>query len=440
MHADEAGDDVVARSAMAKVSWRLLPLIGLGYLIAYMDRSNISFASLQMNVELGFSAAVYGLGAGIFFVGYALLEVPSNLLCVRFGPRRWIARIMLTWGLISAGMMFVRTPTQFYVMRFLLGVAEAGFFPGVMLYLAAWFPTAWRGRALSRFYIAAPVGTIVMGGLAGSLLGLGGLLHLAGWQWLFLAEGLPAVALAVALLLFLPDSPDAAAWLSAQEKAWLSRTLGADVAASGASHGGFLRALTDPVVLGIGAAVALTFACSNAIIFSAPKLLVDATGWSVASVGFLIAFGGVTTTAITLFVGWHSDHRNERYLHLAAVIGFTAASAVAMALMTGPIPTVLAYLFFVTAAFSVGMVGVLILADAAHPASRAVSFAALNTIAQVGAFIGPWLWGMAADRTGSFQFGLDVVPFVLAAAIAIVMAMRHGAANAAAATVRPGGA
>ena len=149
MHANEGGDEAVARSAMAKASWQMLPLIGLGYLIAYMDRSNISFASLQMNVELGFSAGVYGLGAGIFFVGYSLLEIPSNLLCARFGPRRWIARIMLTWGLISAGMMFVRTPNQFYIMRFLLGVAEAGFFPGVMLYLSDWFPSAWRGPAVT---------------------------------------------------------------------------------------------------------------------------------------------------------------------------------------------------------------------------------------------------------------------------------------------------
>ena len=271
MHPDEARDDVVARSAMTKAAWRLLPLIGLGYLIALIDRSNISFASLQMNVELGFSAAVYGLGAGIFFVGYSLFEIPSNLLCARFGPRRWIARIMLTWGLISAGMMFVRTPAQFYIMRFLLGVAEAGFFPGVLLYLSAWFPSARRGRAVSRFYIAVPASTIGTGGLAGWLLGLGGLLQLAGWQWLFLAEGLPAVVLAVALLVLLPDSPDAAAWLSDVEEAWLSRALATDVCASRASHDGFLRALLDPVVIGIGSAAALTLACSNAIGFSAAE-------------------------------------------------------------------------------------------------------------------------------------------------------------------------
>lgn len=427
-----ADDAAIARSTMAKASWRLLPLIGLGYLIAYMDRANISFAALQMNVDLGFSASVYGLGAGIFFVGYALVEIPSNLLCARFGARRWIARIMLTWGLISVGMMFVRTANEFYVMRFALGAAEAGFFPGVMLYLAAWFPSAWRGRAFSRFYIAVPLGTALMGALAGPLLGLKGLFHLAGWQWLFLAEGLPAVVLALVLLVLLPNSPADAAWLAADERAWLNRALATDVAVSAASHSGFVGALLDPLVLGIGAAGALAFACFNAVLFSGPKLLLVATGWSVSTIGLLTAFGGATTAAAMLFIGWNCDRLGERYLHLAAIIGLSAASAAALALLSGPTATALAYLCFVTAAINVGMVAALILADAVHPAARAVSFAALNTIFQVGAFIGPWLWGIAADRTGNFRFGLDVVPFGLAAAVVIVMAMRQRAALAAA--------
>lgn len=429
MHANDAA---IARSTMAKASWRLLPLIGLGYLIAYMDRANISFAALQMNVDLGFSASVYGLGAGIFFAGYALLEIPSNLLCARFGPRRWIARIMLTWGLISAGMMFVRTANQFYIMRFALGAAEAGFFPGVMLYLAAWFPSAWRGRAVSRFYVAVPLGTALMGALAGPLLGLKGLFHLAGWQWLFLAEGLPAVVLALVLLVLLPDFPADAAWLAADERAWLNRALATDVAQSGASHSGFVGALLDPLVLGIGAAGALAFACINAVMFSAPKLLSLVTGWSVTTIGLVTAIGGATTAAAMLLIGWNSDRVRERYLHLAAMIGGAAASAAALALLNGPTATVLAYICFVTAGINVGVLASLILADAVHPAARAVSFAALNTIFQVGAFIGPWLWGIAADRTGSFRFGLSIVPFVLAAAVVIVMAMRYRAARAAA--------
>ncbi len=435
MHSDQAQDDAVARSAMAKASWRILPLIGLGYLIAYMDRANISFASLQMNADLGFSAAVYGLGAGLFFAAYSLFEIPSNLISVRVGPRRWIARIMLTWGVISAGMMFVQTPVQFYVMRFLLGVAEAGFFPGVMLYLSVWFPTAWRGRAVSRFYMASCFGVTVMGALAGGLLGLNGALGLAGWQWLFLAEGLPAVVMAAVLLVLLPDTPDKAAWLSPQEKAWVTRALAADVAASGERHKGFLGAAFHPVVLGVGVGVALAFACYNAIVFSAPKLLIEATGWSVANVGYLVGFGGLTSAAGMLLVGWRSDRRNERYLHLAGVIALATIGAAAMAWIPGPITTVLAYLCFVTGSLSVGMLAFLIPADCVHPSSRAVSFAALNTICQVGNFLGPLLWGIAADRTGDFRLGLQVAPFVLLASIAVLLFTRHGRLTAAAKAV-----
>ena len=188
-----------------------------------MDRVNIGFAALQMNRDLGFSAAVYGLGGGLFFLSYAALEVPSNLLLVRFGARRWMARIMLTWGLLAAGMMFVKTPMQFYVMRFALGAAEAGFFPGVIYYLTLWFPAKHRGRAISRFYVAWPLSSVFMGAIAGSLLAQQGRFGLAGWQWLFLVEGLPAIAMSAVFLFWLPDGPAKVSWLSDAEKAWLDR-------------------------------------------------------------------------------------------------------------------------------------------------------------------------------------------------------------------------
>ena len=175
--------DPIAASTQRKAAWRLLPIISIGYGLAYMDRINISFASLRMNSDLHFSATVYGLGAGLFFVGYALCEVPSNLLLLRFGPKRWLARIMLTWGLLATAMMFVRTPLEFYTLRLLLGIAEAGFFPGVIYYLTLWFPAKMRARAVSRFYVALPLSSVVMGSLAGWLLGLQGKFGLAGWQW-----------------------------------------------------------------------------------------------------------------------------------------------------------------------------------------------------------------------------------------------------------------
>jgi ACS family tartrate transporter-like MFS transporter len=423
----QMGEEAVARTAIRKISWRLLPLILLSYLISYMDRSNISFASVQMNADLRFSAAVYGLGAGLFFVGYAVFEVPSNLLLARFGARRWIARIMLTWGLISIGTMFVRTPLQFYSVRLLLGVAEAGFFPGVMLYLSNWYPNRWRGRAVSRFYIAAPLGMVLMGAVAGALLGLDGWLGLRGWQWLFLVEGLPAVLMALLLLLYLPDAPGSVTWLSNEEKSWVARALAADVPINGMTDHGFFRSLLDPLVLVIGLTVALSFACSNAVVFSGPKLLIDATGWSMTRVGFLISLSGVVATAGMLVCGWSSDGLRERYLHLAGTIGISALCAATMAMAISPLMTVLGYFFLVVVALNIGMLGFLIIADDLNPSARVVGFAAMNTIAQIGSFVGPALWGLAADRTGSFHFGLSAIPFVMLAAAGIVLAKRRRA-------------
>jgi MFS transporter, ACS family, tartrate transporter len=433
---DDDVDSETGRSAIAKMSWRLLPLIGLSYLIAFMDRANISFAALQMNADLRFSATIYGLGAGLFFAGYALFEVPSNLLLVRYGARRWIARIMLTWGLISAAMIFITTPLQFYVMRFLLGVAEAGFFPGVMLYLSHWFPARWCGRAVCRFYIAVPLASIVMGGLAGALLGLNGRLGLAGWQWLFLVEALPAVIMAAALLRFLPDAPSTAIWLTPAQRAWVTHALAADVAASGTAHHGFARTLIDPRVLGIGIVLGLTFVCLNAVLFSGPKILVSATGWSVTHVGYLIACGGGMSTAAMLAAGWHSDRRRERHLHLTAMIVIAAVAVVGMALapLMGPriepIVIVSCYVLFVAAALITGPLAMAMASETLHPDSRAVGLAAVNTLAQVGNFIGPVLWGIAADRFGSFQFGLEIIPIILMAAAGITLALRRNASAA----------
>jgi MFS transporter, ACS family, tartrate transporter len=211
-------DQAIGKSAMNKAFWRVLPLVLVAYLFAYMDRVNVSFAAASMNEDLAFSATIYGLGGGLFFLGYALFEIPSNLMLVRFGARKWIARIMITWGLLSAAMMFVQTPVQFYVLRFLLGVAEAGFYPGVIFYFAGWFPPCHRGRAVSRFYIAAPLASVAMGGMSGWLLGLDGNAGLHGWQWLFLVQGLPTVLVGLAVLRFLPDAPETAAWLTQSEK------------------------------------------------------------------------------------------------------------------------------------------------------------------------------------------------------------------------------
>src|SRR6266699_6623067 len=198
---------------LRKVTWRLIPFLFLLYVIAWLDRVNVGFAGLEMNADLGFSSTVFGFGSGIFFLGYCLFEIPSNIILERVGARLWIARIMVTWGLISAGLMFVRTPAMFYLLRFLLGVAEAGFFPGVVYYLSLWYPTAQRARAIAAFMTAVPVTGLIGGPLSGALLGLDGIYGLKGWQWLFLLEGLPAVVLGSSVLFYLTDRPEIARWL-----------------------------------------------------------------------------------------------------------------------------------------------------------------------------------------------------------------------------------
>src|SRR5262245_42528618 len=213
---------------IAKVSWRLLPLIVVIYFVAYMDRTNVSFASLSMNKDLGFSAYVYGWGAGIFFFGYFLFEVPSNLILHRVGARIWIARIMLTWGVVSGLMVFVSGPRSFFIIRFLLGVAEAGFFPGVLLYFTYWFPAAYRGRVISALFLAVPGSNAVAAAVSGALLQLDGVWHLAGGQWVFLLEAIPAVLLAPVVLLLLTDRPEQAGWLADEEREWLKTRLTAE--------------------------------------------------------------------------------------------------------------------------------------------------------------------------------------------------------------------
>ena len=319
-------------SAQRKAALRLLPVIGVGYGLAYMDRINISFASLQMNRDLHFSASVYGFGAGLFFIGYALCEVPSNLLLLRFGARKWLARIMFTWGLLAAAMLFVRTPLEFNVVRLLLGMAEAGFYPGVIYYLTLWFPARMRARAVSRFYISLPLSSVVMGALAGWLLGLGGKLGLSGWQWLFLVEGLPTAVFSLVILKMLPDNPAKAAWLTADERAWLDRQLKADGAAAHLGHNaGVVQALLSPKVWMIGAYFFFALTTSYAYSFSAPAILQGVTGWSVTNVGFLVACFGLAGAAGMLMNSAHSDRSGERALHcmipcVVMAAGFLTAS------------------------------------------------------------------------------------------------------------------
>lgn len=407
------------RRVVAKISWRLLPLLGACYLVALIDRGNVSFASISMNAELKFSEAVYGIGVACFFVSYAVCEVPSNLLLNRFGARRWIARIMISWGIVSMAMIFVQTPWEFYGLRFLLGMAEAGFFPGVAHYVSEWMPAHQRGRAISRFYIAGALSLIVLGASAPPLLAMHGLAGLSGWQWLFIIQGLPAVLLGIALLFALPDSFHTAAWLAPEEKAWLEDEIMRGTAATGPPPIGVRSALFQPLVLVAGTALALSFAAAAAVGFSLPKMMTDQLHWSVAQVGIMTVASGILVGVAMLVAGILSD-RMARPSRLVAILMLANAAGGMMLLLGGTtlIAVVGGTLFTIAAQVS-GLVLLITMARFIHPSARAAGIAMTNTLGQIGAAVGPALWGAAATATGSFSLGLLIASLVLVGAALI---------------------
>ncbi|MGA2536833.1 MAG: MFS transporter [Terracidiphilus sp.] len=420
----EAELAAIGASAQRKAGLRLIPVIGIGYGLAYIDRLNLSFASLQMNSDLHFSASVYGFGAGLFFIGYALCEVPSNLLLLRFGAKRWLARIMFTWGLLAAATMFVRTPFQFNAVRLLLGMAEAGFFPGVLYYLTLWFPAHMRARAVSRFYIALPLSSVVMGSLAGSLLGLGGKLGLAGWQWLFLVEGLPAVLFSFVILKLLPDSPAAAPWLTTEEKVWLQNQLRTDSQQAHLGHeAGVLQALFSPKVWMIGAYFFCALTTNYAYGFSAPAILQGVTGWSVTSVGYLVACFGFAGAAGMLLNSAHSDRTGERSLHCIVPCVVMAAGFVTASYARVPWIVVLSLAAsFICFQAMLGPANALPMQFLAGRAAAA-GIAAMNTLTMFSGFVGPNWMGLMKDATGSYQAGLRGLALPALAAAAVMFAL-----------------
>ena len=415
---------------MNKAFWRILPLIGLAYLFAYMDRVNVSFAAAAMNEDLAFSATVYGLGGGLFFLGYALFEIPSNLMLVRFGARKWIARIMITWGLLSAGMMFVQTPLQFYVLRFLLGVAEAGFYPGVIFYFAGWFPPCHRGRAVSRFFVASPLASVAMGAMSGWLLGMDGTGGLHGWQWLFLVQGLPTVLFGLVVLRFLPDSPTSVTWLSQPEKDWIHGELAREQARIGAPAGhSVFAAFRNPRVLLLGTIGFLLIGVITTVVLNAPLILQAATTLDATSIGYLVALGGLMGAAAILILGNYADRHGDRWGN-AFWCGLVLAGAVlVMGLSPSPMLTIAAYLGFATICFTLPMLTSSGWAEVLHVRELAIGAAAINTISQIGAFVAPYGWGAAKDATGSFQpalIGFSLITLVMAALIRLLRGQVRG--------------
>jgi MFS transporter, ACS family, tartrate transporter len=409
----------VATATLRKVTLRLIPFLFVLYIVAWLDRVNVGFAALQMNSDLGFSSAAFGFGSGVFFVGYCLFEVPSNLILHRVGARRWIARIMITWGAISVGMMFVRTSLIFYILRFLLGAAEAGFFPGMIYYLSHWYPEAQRARAIAAFMAAIPVSSLIGGPLSGALLELDGIFGLAGWQWLFLVEGVPAVLLGALVLIFLTDRPEVARWLAAAEKEWLLNKLAEERLACRAAHSiGTLAALINGTVWRLGIILLLAATGFYGYSFWAPLLIKSLTGSSDLGVGMILGVISAATITFMLLNGAHSDRTDERPLHVAVPLLIMGAGCFGYALASQPRLAVVSL-----ALIPIGQCSIMgpfwsIPTRFLTGSAAAAGVALVPTIANVGGFAGPTLIGAIKDRAGTY-----IPAFVVLGTCAVVAAV-----------------
>jgi ACS family tartrate transporter-like MFS transporter len=395
------------RITLSKVGWRLLPFLLLLYIIAWIDRVNIGFAALQMNRDLGLSPAVYGLGAGVFFIGYALFEVPSNLILARVGARRWIARIMITWGILSVAMMYVQGPTSFYVVRFLLGVAEAGFLPGIIYYLGNWYPKSDRARAVSWFMLGIPLSTVVGGPLAGAILQLNGLNGLTGWQWLFLLEGVPAIVLGVVVLFYLTDSPEQAEWLAPEEREWLAAKIRAESAAAQQRHNVSLgAALVHPTVWQLCIVLFACQCCSYGLTLWIPQIVQNLSGYSELAVGAITAIPYAAAAVGMVMIGASSDRSGERILHVAIPSAIAALGFAASAYLKSPIPSMIA--LTVAAVGDIGTRGPFWALPTRFLTGSAAAggIALINTMASLGGFVGPSMVGVVRGATGSFAGGM----------------------------------
>ena len=331
----------IETSTIRTISWRLIPFLVLAYFFSYLDRVNLGFAALTMNADLKFTPLVFAWGAGIFFIGYFIFEVPSNLALEKFGASRWIARIMVTWGIISAAMAFVSGELSFYILRFLLGVAEAGFFPGIILYLTYWYPADYRARFLAAFAIAVPVSTVIGAPISGLLLGLDGMMGLKGWQWLFIIEGIPSVLLGIVTWFYLTDRPEKADWLTAEQKAWLAAKLQAEIATKqAAKHLTLGEALSSPKVITLSLIYFGFVGALYGMQFWLPQI-VKAFGLTNAQTGFVTAIPYLFGTIAMILWARHSDATRERVAHVGGPLLLTAAALAVSSYITDPAITMI---------------------------------------------------------------------------------------------------
>jgi ACS family tartrate transporter-like MFS transporter len=397
----------VGQRARRRIARRLLPFLFILYVIAFLDRMNIGAAALQMPHDLGFSPSVVGLGAGVFFLGYFLLEIPGALIVERWSARKWIARIMISWGLVTVLMAFIQTPRQFYLVRFLVGAAEAGFLPGVIVYLTHWFRYEDRGKAVAVFYAANPLSYVIGSPIAGLLLGLSWL-GLRGWRWLFILEGIPAIVLGIITIFYLTDWPAEARWLPSDERDWITEQLQREKQAKNRRHSfKILEALRNRDVILLTLCYFCAMTGSYGIAFWLPTILKRISGKSDLKVTLLAALPYIAAFITQQINGWHSDRTKERRWH-AAVPLFLCALALSLAVLNSGRPLVAIGLFILVGGSFYGFqpvfwtVPTLFLSESA----AAASIGLINSVGNLGGFVGPMVIGYLASRTHSFAPGL----------------------------------
>jgi ACS family tartrate transporter-like MFS transporter len=413
------------RRTIAKVSARLVPFLIVCFFVAYLDRVNVSFAALTMNKDLGLSASAFGFGAGIFVLAYFLFEVPSNLLLERVGARKWIARIMFTWGLVSGGMAFIGGETSFYVLRVLLGIAEAGFFPGIIFYLTLWFPAVYRARIVGYFMAAIPLSTVIGAPASGLLLGLDGFMGMKGWQWLFILEAVPALILSVIVLFFLTDRPADATWLESEERAWLVARLELErKQREMARRYTVAQALLNPKVLALSLVYFGAVSTNYGLSFFLPQI-VKAFGMSNFQAGLVAALPYVVGLVSIVLWGRRSDRKLERRFHLAFPL-FVASAGIAISTALDD-PTMKMVALSVAGFGIFGCLPVFWTFPAAFlsGAAAAGGIALINSIGNLAGFAGPYAMGRIKDVTGSYTGGLLSLSAVGFIAMIIVLAF-HG--------------
>jgi MFS transporter, ACS family, tartrate transporter len=411
---------------MRKVSARLVPFLIVCYFVAYLDRTNVGFAALTMRQDLNISATAYGLGAGIFFLSYFLFEVPSNLFLERFGARRWIARIMFTWGILSGAMAFIGGEYSFYIVRVLLGAAEAGFFPGIIFYLTLWFPTLYRARIIGLFMAAIPGSTVFGAPLSSVLLYMDGIGGLKGWQWMFILEGAPAVILSFVVLYYLTDRPAEANWLEPDERKWLSDKLEEEQRQRvAAAHFTVREALTNPRVLALAAVYFGAVATNYGISFWLPQIIKDFGNLSNLQIGVITAIPYAIGLVGMVWWSRRSDEKLERKGHTAIALAVAGIFIGLSTVFDNPVPKMACLSIAGFGVFAVLPIFWTLPTAFLSGAAAAAGIAMINALGNLAGFIGPYAMGWIKDATGSFSGGLLFIAACGLVAMIIVILLPH---------------